>query len=736
MAWNKGTNKSIQPAGMGSKVLSPGAPVAFTPGQVGRPYKDGWNIERAYRDGVAKITWVMRAIDAIAGNQAKLPIRLRKGSIASGKIVEKHDLLEVLNSVANVGESSFAFRYRMSSQLLMSTRGVFIEVIRNRAGKIDSLHLLPPQLTAPIPHPTKFVSGFEVEMPDGNKKIINPDDVIWIRRPHPLDPYRSITPMEAAGIAIEVEQLAKIYNRNFLINDGRPGGLLVLRGEIDPTDKEELQGRFRGNIRKAGSVSVISSDEGADFVDTGASPRDIAWAQMRSVTKEEILAAFGVPESIIGNASGRTFSNAAEEGKVFWQETMSPHLELIARSLDKLDGKFYINFNTETVPILILSKQESELHTLNEFSNGLISANEYRVVTGRDPVVSELSDALLANPSLTPIGNTEKEMAPPAAPGAEPGLPGVPGDPNAAPAQPDQAGLPIEVTQNNIPVMDSTANPEIFGDNDPNALQDVAAGAPKAVAAVETKTAEEEAERAEQGVAKWEPVIERAIEGFFVRQQRVISEKANSKKVSRALAAGTATVDMIFDDDVWNEQLSDDLRPIYSKVIIDAAESAGSDGQPDFDAVNTLVDEQISRAEKLNDTTKEDIAAALFVAANLKNEDGTASEAKEKSRFLRLAVGAIYVDAEDKRKKQIAENEAQTSYNSGTYLAGTKSVDPRGTWVTMQDDRVRHEHTVLHGKTVPLGESFIKSGVLRFPGDPLGPPDLTIGCRCKLVLVG
>ena len=58
-------------------------------------------------------------------------------------------------------------------------------------------------------------------LPQGDKRIIKPDNVIWIRRPHPLDPYLSMTPMQAAGVAIEVENLAKIYNRNFLVNDGR-----------------------------------------------------------------------------------------------------------------------------------------------------------------------------------------------------------------------------------------------------------------------------------------------------------------------------------------------------------------------------------------------------------------------------------------------------------------------------------------------------------------------------------
>jgi hypothetical protein len=39
----------------------------------------------------------------------------------------------------------------------------------------------------------------------------------------------------------------------------------------------------------------------------------------------------------------------------------------------------------------------------------------------------------------------------------------------------------------------------------------------------------------------------------------------------------------------------------------------------------------------------------------------------------------------------------------------------------------------LHGKSVPLTEGFMSDGaVLRFPGDPLAPPHLTINCRCRL----
>ena len=93
----------------------------------------------------------------------------------------------------------------------MSTRGVFIEIVRGRGGTPVALHLLPPQSTAPVPDQKKFVSSFEVELPGGKKQRINPKNVIWIRRPHPLDPYLSMTPMESAGVAIETEQLAKLF---------------------------------------------------------------------------------------------------------------------------------------------------------------------------------------------------------------------------------------------------------------------------------------------------------------------------------------------------------------------------------------------------------------------------------------------------------------------------------------------------------------------------------------------
>jgi HK97 family phage portal protein len=750
MAWNSRSNKDLGPAR--EKRLPIGAPIATNIGNLGRGYTDSWDIERAYREGMQKVVWVNRAVDAIAGNQTRLPIVLRREQRTDGEIVKKgHPITDLLNSQANPGENSFIFRYRLSSQILLSTRGAFIEVIRGRGGQPVALQLLPPQHTAPIPDPKKFVAGFEVLLPGAQREVLPAEDVIWIRKPHPLNPYLSLTPMEAAGIAIEIENIAKLYNRNFLLNDGRPGGLIVVNAEMNEEDKEELRDRFRGNLWRTGAVSVIASDGGAQYLDTAASPRDASYTEMRQITKEEILAAFGVPESVIGNAAGRTFSNASEELRVFWGETMLPHLEMLGRAFDVLDEKMFISFDTTEVPILILAKQEVEKHLLSEFQMGLITANEYRDGTGRKEVESELADAMLANPNLTPIGNTKKKMETPQQPGM-PGMPGMPGVPGM-PGAPD-AGMPVAPPADGGAPPDGTLPPEGPPPESPptpsgppeaepvpaeqasaqigtfNVKQDGAIPLEDVVTPEENDDWEVKSAEAND---RWEAILDRTLERFFDRQYRVIIEKARGQKARRSLAAGTLTVDHLFDREVWNRQLIEDVRPVLAGAMVESAqmvsEKTETPALPTAEFQETL-DAQMNRIEQVNRTTQDEIAA--IIASKQAKEDESEDDDNHHAVLL-AALAALFITGLGKRRKRIAEIEAQTATNAGVFHASQQAGVPTKSWKTRKDERVRPEHRALEGKTVALNQAFkVGRAALRFPGDPLAPPGLSLGCRCRL----
>ena len=658
MAWNSFQNKGLN---QGPKTIGPGAPVNLDPGRVGKPYHDMWDIERAYREGFQKITWVQRCVDAIAGNQARLSIILRKdnardGQVLTGRRALRSPLIEIFNTKANEAENAFIFRYRLTSQLLMSSRGAFIEKIKGRDGRLIGLSLLPPQFTAPIPHEKTFVSGYEVNLPNGNKITMKPEDVLWIRRPHPLDPYLSLTPMESAGVAIEIENLAKVYNRNYLMNDGRPGGILVVKGEIDDDDKDELRNRFRGNIGRAGQTTVISSDDGVDYIDTSASPRDAAYVQMRQIQKEEILAAFGVPESVIGNASGRTFANASEEHRVFWNETMLPHLDLLARGFDELDDVNYVDFDVSSVPVLILYKQERSRYFMDEVQMGLISTNEYREFTSRKKVESDLADSLLMNPNLTPIANTEKKMeAQPQAgmPGMPPGMPGE---------QPPVPGMPD--AQGNIP-----------SPLDPNTMAGslAAQGAPQPVPAAPTPPPgmETSAEVPQQQLSaesfglietkednislqRWSAILSRAFERVIERQQRVTLEKMGGIRAKRAIAVGNLSIDSIFNTEVWDKQMDEDIRPVLSAVLHDGIDV--SKKSLDNSDLIAHLNSQIARFRQVNEDTYNLLNSAYSSSLNVKNDD-------DRNLHFRASCVAIFSSILAKSVGDIAVTEARRAWS-------------------------------------------------------------------------
>lgn len=729
MAWNNGfSNKDLRNNIQEKSILNAGAPIAFDAGRAGKPYRDGWDIERAYREGIQKVTWVFRCIDAIAGNQARLPVILRKDNNQRGEIVTTDEtILELLNSKTNMGENSFVFRYRLSAQLMMSSRGAFIEKVRGRDGRIIALHLLPPQHTAPIPDPRKFVSGYEVDLRNGTKITLKPEDVCWVRRPHPLDPYLSITPMESAGIAIELENLAKLYNRNYLLNDGRPGGLIVVRGDMEEDDKQELKARFRGNLSRVGYTSVIASTDGVDYVDTSASPRDAAYIQLRQIQKEEILSAFGVPESVIGNAAGRTFSNASEELRVFWMETMVPHLHTISRALDELDDTYYVDFDTSDIPILILAKQERERYNMDEFQQGLISLNEYRESTGRKKVESELADSLLSNPNLTPIANTEKpfkpeEQQPVDMVGVDQGAPA-----GGLPPQEGAMAMPQPAPPAAVPVPEGEGAPQ---DTTALAPEQQLSAFEELQSQLHQKFMDEVETKADSDTDRWTEILDRALERLFERQQRVVTEKAFGKKSLKALSSGVLTADMFFDMDVWNKQLADDIKPVILAICNEAKDYVESKtnmpAQVDQEELEQIAQQQIERMQQANQSTLEEIAAAVLVAL-------ASGDDEDKSQLLRLALAAIFINLLRKRRRAMAEHEAQSAFNAGVYLAGKESGGMTKTWITRKDSKVRTAHQFLEGKTVDFGEGFAVGGLmLRFPGDPLAPPSLTYNCRCRL----
>lgn len=412
----------------------------------GVPYRTSWSPERAVQDGLERVTWVYRCVDSIASDESRLPIVWREGHPEDGDEIKPsaEPLWKLLNRRANPFESAQAFRYRLSTQLLLCKQGVFVEIQRNKAKEIIGLYLLPPHRTAPIPDPDTFLWGYEVYGSMGEIYRLPAEQVLWIRRSHPLDPYMGLIPMEAAGLAVDVDFYARLYNRNFLLNDGRPGGIVNVKGFLSDEDADELETRFSGGPGRAGKITVLESD-GVEFVDTSVNARDMQHADTRAATKKEIQAAFGVPETRCGDSSGRTFDNADAEIEGYWRDTMRAHLDLIDAAFDSLtaggiEDDIFTAHDTRSIYVLNRDEKDKEQRFQNLWNAGLITVDEFRKATGREPLGRPGSKVVwVTNSGKLPVGDEadEKAMmeaasgggmaAPPGAPGADAGAGADPG---------------------------------------------------------------------------------------------------------------------------------------------------------------------------------------------------------------------------------------------------------------------------------------------------------------------
>jgi hypothetical protein len=218
----------------------------------------------------------------------------------------------------------------------------------------------------------------------------------------------------------------------------------------------------------------------------------------------------------------------------------------------------------------------------------------------------------------------------------------------------------------------------------------------------------------------------------------VVLEKAGGAKARKLLASGSLGLSSIFDEETWNRQIVEDLGPVISGIVNDASIRVSSKTHLNFETkedegIEEASAAQLERLKKINTSTATELTAAVIVASALTDDDGGDASPEDKLSLLKTAIGSIFVAAQTDRQKVIVENEAITAYNTGVFFAGKGSGAASKTWLTRMDGKVRPEHLILHGKSVDISDGFaVGEQVLRYPGDPLASPNLTVNCRCTL----
>lgn len=371
----------------------------------GVPYRQNWSTKRAIDEAYTYNPTVYRCVEVLCANAIGHPVQLRQGDPEDGAVIDTaHDpsrILYTFNRRANPWETARVFKWRMVAQFVLSAKGQFIEVIRSHGGGLGMVNLLDPDLCEMVPNPIDPMHAFRIQTPnsktgydylprfDPSKSAYEqPSSILWIRNPHPTVMWNGTAPIQSAGLPVDLDKFARLYNRRFLQNDGRPGGLLSIKGNVTPDTMDLIQAQFQGGPESAGRTTVIQADA-VTYADTSGSPRDTLWGDTMDRSQADICMSFGIPRSIIGDSSGETFNNSDADYAKFWEGRMLNLIRTMDDQLDVLTGLLGpdIYYRTDLSKVWVLGRYERENQDriAADQAAGYRTVDEVRISKGLKP---------------------------------------------------------------------------------------------------------------------------------------------------------------------------------------------------------------------------------------------------------------------------------------------------------------------------------------------------------------
>ena len=207
-------------------------------------------------------------------------------------------------------------------------------IVRNVLGQPVELWPVRPDRMRVVPDPDGYILGYLYRV--GSETVpLETDDVIFIRRPSPIDPYRGIGVVQSILIDLGAEQEAARYARAFYANSAEPGGIIELDHELDDIAFQRITQRWREQHQGTGNAHRVAILERGKWVDRKYTMRDMQAEALRHLNRDIILGAFGIHKSVMGITEDVNRSNA-EAGEVhFGRWIIRPRLERIRQALNE-----------------------------------------------------------------------------------------------------------------------------------------------------------------------------------------------------------------------------------------------------------------------------------------------------------------------------------------------------------------------------------------------------------------
>ncbi|MFI2426513.1 phage portal protein [Streptomyces sp. NPDC018955] len=276
---------------------------------------------------------VDRTSNATALVDWKLWRKARSGRIEDRTEVTTHAALDLWNR-----PNAFMPRQEFveSSTQHYDLTGESWWVIAYASGFSVPLEMWPvrPDRITPVPDRDKFLKGYVYTSPDGEQIPLELREVIQLRRPNPLDPYRGLSPVLSILPDLDTSRYAAEWSRAFFINSAQPGGIIEVPNVLSDQEFDDLRARWNEQHKGVGNAHKVAILEHGKWVDRTISQRDMQFVELRGATADRVREAYGISKTAIGDFEDINRASALAAKSWFAEQQTVPRLERIKAALN------------------------------------------------------------------------------------------------------------------------------------------------------------------------------------------------------------------------------------------------------------------------------------------------------------------------------------------------------------------------------------------------------------------
>jgi len=501
------------------------------------------------------------------------------------------------------------------------------------------------------------------------------EDVVAFLRFNPDSLMRGLSRLEPLRSTLLNEDAARRATGSFWNNGLRPSVTITHPGELSQKALDRL--KLNADARHAGADNMGGSmilDEGMTMNIMQLSAEEMQYIEGRKLNMQEGCMVYDVPPPVVHILDHATFSNITEQMRSMYRDTMTPRLEDYESVIDfSLRPEFFsigqrsASFDMTDVLRGDYETRADKAVTLRQ--SGIFTGNESRDLVGIALSTDPEMDKLYANAALVVLGTPAQRVS-------------------------------ITEAANPSPAMQAEADAAASG----------ASGAAAVAATDGNKAVRRGGARPPRLKATTKDIRAGLVEGhkseldkFFARQRASVKAAVGKK------AAG------VFDPAAWDGDLATILHSLSSATAKAIGAKVAADLGGEYDGASIadyLTTNAASTAKSINQTTADQIAAALEDAANAED-----------------AVDGLFDGEIAARSNQISLTRVAVIGGLAALVAARTNKAKTKTWITTSA-KPRASHAAMDGEEVELNTPFSNGG--SGPGDYSMGADEVAGCTCDL----